>query len=251
MLIDSDFHDYYDTVLSHGIDKTCPYLRKTSEVTFEVKHAWEKKSTKLDELYGKIGKFTVYKAGRRDWYQRAFVEMCVVAFAGNFYPMVKVPYPDYTKPKTITYDLDEAIRLLKERFPKYMALLHRETKGRKKEIRWLDDAHPDKLADFFDRGQWGVLENLFREHNAPVLLLTGNWGRDRKIIINPVLKDIKFMKAVDTYTAFQEIHMFLSGVLGVGEPMTAEVGNDDRIKQRGFDKCSFRKPPGKKKRGRK
>jgi hypothetical protein len=244
MLIDSDFHDYYDSVLRvSGVDKTCPYLRKTSSIDFKVKDSWQKEESTTGVLFRKLGESTIYFDGKSRWTQREFIGRAVVAFAGNFYPMVKIPKPNGYK-KTIVYDLDEATHMLRERFPKHMAKIE---KGRKQDIRWLDGAHPDKLADFFDQSQWAPLEYLFREHNSPVLLIEGDWGSERTLTINPVLKKIKFMKVKDTYTAFQEIHTFLSGVLGVGEPMTAEVGNDDRVKQRGFNKESFRKAPGKKK----
>ena len=63
------------------------------------------------------------------------------------------------------------------------------------------------------------------------------------LIINPVLKDIGFQKVVDSWTTFQEIQMFISGVLGTGENDTIEVSEDVKIKQHGFDKWSFRRPP--------
>jgi hypothetical protein len=46
--------------------------------------------------------------------------------------------------------------------------------------------------------------------------------------------------------AFQEIQMFISGVLGIDENPTVEVSDKDKIISRGFDyKWSFRKEPKK------
>jgi hypothetical protein len=256
MLIDSDFHDYYDVILAHGMDKTCPYLRKTSEIPFSIKHSWSiKDSDTKDLLYSEVGDFIVYRARNNSWAQRKFVHRSLVGFAGAFYPMIEIPHPDRYDEDVIAFSAEEALRVLRDRFTDFMKGIEKDKKGRKKDLRWQNCAHPDKMEDFFNQGKWTPLEHLFREHNVPVLLLTGDsmgqyGGRKRKMVLNPVLKDINFMKVKDPYTAFQEIHGFLSGVLGVGEPMTAEVGNDDRVSQHGFDKRSFRKEPGGKKRKR-
>lgn len=56
------------------------------------------------------------------------------------------------------------------------------------------------------------------------------------------LKDVQFYKAVDAYTAFQEIEMWIGGVLPrPGNPMV--VITDDKVKaaKHGFDQWSFRK----------
>lgn len=56
------------------------------------------------------------------------------------------------------------------------------------------------------------------------------------------LKDLHFFKIVDAYTAFQEIEMWIGGVLPAqGNPMV--VITDDKVKaeKHGFDRWSFRK----------
>jgi hypothetical protein len=51
---------------------------------------------------------------------------------------------------------------------------------------------------------------------------------------------------MDSFTAFQEISMFLGGVLGAGEKNIVEVEDKYKITQHGFNKWSFRKEPEKK-----
>jgi len=58
------------------------------------------------------------------------------------------------------------------------------------------------------------------------------------------LKDIQFYRVMDAYTLFQEIEMWVGGVLASsGNPMV-EI-KDDKVKaaKHGFDEWSFRKPP--------
>lgn len=63
----------------------------------------------------------------------------------------------------------------------------------------------------------------------------------------PTLANMQFAKAVDPYTAFQEISMWVGGVIGSYGPNTVEI-TDNRIKieKHGFDnRTSFRKAPSK------
>lgn len=62
-----------------------------------------------------------------------------------------------------------------------------------------------------------------------------------------MLKDYEFYKIFDTQSAFQEIHMYLSGVLGFSNPHVP-VPDDVTMRDiKGFDKFSFKKPPSKRK----
>jgi len=92
---------------------------------------------------------------------------------------------------------------------------------------------------------------LFRDFNTPVFIYDGDYGRTYslvrwynnkcKFIINPNLSDYQFYKVFDAFQAFQEISMFMGGVLGRGEKEIVEVADKYKIEQHGFDKWSFRK----------
>lgn len=57
------------------------------------------------------------------------------------------------------------------------------------------------------------------------------------------LKALGFAKALDPYTAYQELSMWVGGVLANPERPTAELSDEDKIAKRGFDEWSFRKMP--------
>ena len=60
---------------------------------------------------------------------------------------------------------------------------------------------------------------------------------------SPDLKIIQFYKLFDEYSAFQEISMWVGGVLtGQGRPML-EISDKYKIHKHGFNEWSFRKPP--------
>jgi hypothetical protein len=68
---------------------------------------------------------------------------------------------------------------------------------------------------------------------------------EKEFLVNPfTLRKIGFQKALDPYTAFQELSMWIGGVLGGTSPETVTI-KDDRvlIENHGFDnRFSFRGP---------
>lgn len=66
-----------------------------------------------------------------------------------------------------------------------------------------------------------------------------------KGVINPKLKDYQFDRIKDSFTAFQEISIYLSNIL-VEQKETVVIEDKFRIEQHGFDlKKSFRKEKNK------
>ena len=68
------------------------------------------------------------------------------------------------------------------------------------------------------------------------------WTLLEKFEINPNLNNFKFFKVQDTFTAFQSLQTYVSGVLGTKENDIIEIDNISKIVKAGFDlKTSFRK----------
>lgn len=97
--------------------------------------------------------------------------------------------------------------------------------------------------------------DLFHGFNTPVFVYDSdygriygekNWRNRPKFIINPLLKDYQFFRVFDSFTAFQEIQMFIGGVLKNKENDIIEIEDKYKIVSRGFDKWSFRKEPKRK-----
>lgn len=57
------------------------------------------------------------------------------------------------------------------------------------------------------------------------------------------LRDIQFFKLMDPYQIYQELDMYVTGVLGQQTKEVIKISDKDRIYQHGFDKYSFRKMP--------
>ncbi len=237
MLIISKFHDYYDTVLGRtGVDKTCVYERATESIACPKElrlHNWTWPRWKWKK------------------HPEEFLFQCIIGFAGEVIPMIYWTNKwygissDYNLDEELVflYDLESCQEFLDEKYPE-----NRKKYNARKYMDMGLGLSDQSLEEFYNPATHKKFKPIFMEQKTPLFLAHETWRDGTKIDLNPELKPIKFMKVKDPFTTFQEIHMFLSGVIGMANRDTAEVGNDDRIKQRGFDKWSFRREPTKRKR---
>ena len=216
MLILSKFHDY-DCISKNGIDKTIVYKRKESEV--------------YEDLT--IKNMTVAKVKSRTnflQYEKR-VEKFLVLFCGKSYvgfickEESEFSYYNDTK-NIITYDFDKA----QEYYRFY------------KRIKWIGQ-HPDNLKEE-DKQYWLennnkiVDSNIFIDHKSPIMIVRNH----QPLILNPCLSNYNFQSCVDPFTAFQEIQMYISGVLGSQKEIAPLVVDEKtKVASKGFDKWSFRK----------
>lgn len=243
MLILAKKKDYYDGVAGNtGIDKTIVYDRQTIELEVN----------KIPKIFGSNKDFWGVKYGETPFRKLSYHSLkkehnnvCdehaffIIGFCGKFY----IGWKLYKKVKnglndqittTITYDMDYIKEILE---PK---------------------SWHGNLADSIEYIKSYNPLQIFRDLKTPAFVFDSDYDRkhiDRytynsnnpKFIINPLLKDYEFYKIFDTFQAFQEIQMFISGVLGAGEKEIVEVADKYKIAQHGFDKWSFRKEPQEKK----
>lgn len=227
MLIVSKFRDYYDTAIAFGVDKTIVYERNTEKID-EKKNRWryrhESKGTKKYNYTS---------------------DTLTIGFCGNIHPVVRIDKQnrnvfstDYLKHEYFFfYDHGSMMKFI-------------EGEGVSDSGRW-GRWEPFTLGiEYFnptsERHTKMKLDKLFIEHKVPVFLLS-----NEKLILNPVLKDYKFAKIKDPFTAFQDIMQYISGVLGVGTPEMVNISNEDMRDKKGFDDWSFKTHPSDTKKPRK
>jgi hypothetical protein len=179
-------------------------------------------------------------------------ELIVIGFCGKLYVGIKYVKTYYSKKnctpitKTeIIYDHNKIRKNLKKEDDEY----------KKSKYYWRKSSSNVKNFENYllklksiDSTKW------HREFNSPIFAYGNpikldwefNKAEDGNFYINPCLKDYQFMKVFDPYTAFQEIQMYISGILGTKENDTIDISNEDRIVQYGYDKWSFRREPTKK-----
>lgn len=223
MLILSNFKDYYDGVVgTFGIDKTIVYKRMTKE--YEPKSKGYPKI--FDELkyLKKYYSFSYFSFSKyKDYNNYSFF---IIGFCGKMYLGFKL-YHDYEF-KFLTYDPE----VIKDK----LKISKREAKD--------FDTLCEKIINY------DPIE-IHREFKTPIFIYdengyTHSYRLNRHFYINPELNDYEFYKVVDPVTAFQEIQMYLSGVLGTGEKNIIEIDDKYKIPQHGFDNWSFKTRPHKK-----
>lgn len=210
MLIVSKFHDYYDTAIAYGVDKDTVYKRET------IDHSLNLPLVGGHDLYSVYGK-----------------DYVVIGFAGDLYPMVRIR--DTQWPFENTYYF-YTYKDLKEYLDK-----------EKKKISYYSGWGRNSLKTFFDKNRWNFLNKYFREYHCPTFIYRKDSSGNYIITTNPILKDYAFYRIKDSFTAFQEIHMFLAGVLGNIEKDITPIDDKHMLKQKGFYEYSFKKLPTKKK----
>lgn len=226
-----DKKDYYDGVVgTMGIDKTIIYDREEKELEginlpriFRQPKFINKKDI---NPFTNLGANWVKKAYRNDIKHYSYF---VIGFCGKLYIGFKFfsnTYGNITSIST-TYDFDMIKNII-------------EDKG----------FYCDLNNDYNYILNYDPMD-IFRELKTPIFVYDSDHNRtnidlriirsNSKFIVNPLLKDYDFYKVFDSFQAFQEIQMFLGGVLGMGEKEIVQVADKYKIEQYGFDKHSFRK----------
>lgn len=240
MRITSRRHDFYDIVQRQAMDTTVVYPRygfppdEDDDTLYEHPHADPKEKVWCRALQGR---FTV-PAPSRQYFQDAVIWSypVVIGFAGVLYPLVVFG-------NRIAYKMDE-----------YTALRPREDL-RRGYYPWRDIRYgrSSRTQQFFAKEGFERLNGVFAEYNVPIFViealgmreLQGSWG----LSINRILNPFEFYRQVDPYTAFQNLQMYITGVLRQPVGPVGNIPDEYQILKKGFDPVtSFRKAPGGKKR---
>jgi hypothetical protein len=214
MRIISTFRDYYDSVLAYGFDDSFVYMREHRFVDLrDLRFASVPRNINdINDIYDVTGRNYIYDLS-------SYGGRFVVSFCNKTYIGRKMPDQSY-----ISYKPEEV--------DQFMVC---EIKSRPK-MDWYTGyvyEHFLKETKDIDYGK------LHYEYQTPVLVVA-----DGLLHINPKLEDLEFFRAVEPYTAFQEIEMYLSGILGKEAPNLVEISDKSKILKHGHDpKYSFRKMP--------
>jgi len=230
MRIISKFKDYYDNAQAFGQDQSMVYHRITTEI--------ELSETAIpEELFRNIRSVSI--GDNRDEYSAEFI---LVGFCGKIYPIVKIS-KSYSYKPTYHYavSVDDVHRIAdKLNIPKKTI-----EKWDDKQSWW---SRALTLTEFFARSGDDRYLDLFTDNKYVSFLIYDcePYKRNIQFIINPDLSKTGLVQLIDPYAAFQEISMFLGGVLGSEAAPMVEIEDKYRIEGHGYDKWSFRKMPTKK-----
>lgn len=230
MRIISKFHDYYDCIQRLGQDRTVVYLRNPKVIK-----GWP---------------FPSCRGTYKDSWTNPLTKIRMIGFCGKIIPLVEL-FDEVDSDPIRCWSLGEVDAFMKAR-------LNTKAWTAYWKSRWARGCAYSRdrksFKKFFDNcaQHENSYENLFRENHSPLFIATSRVFRTGKseIVFNACLKDVEFYTRFDTYQAFQEIAMYMGGILGThgghktkykGKMMSSEVSDRDLAAAKGFDKYSFRK----------
>lgn len=261
MRIISDHRDYYDCVQAQGQDLSCVWVRRMEEVKF----AGQIHLTR--RILWPSAEF-----GGRWWRRDVRWQEHLIGFCGRLYPVIAARNPDLSRVESWCYSREEVTTYVKSHFkPRDV---DREYFQSRNAPRCQDNIliREEEAQEFFGAfaGPVAKSSQLFADYQCPVFIARLGSGMnertDRSIIFHGrrakrenevcqtlqgkealLLKDMEFFRQVDPFTAYQEIQMYLMGVLGSSNPVIPEISDTDMRDIKGFDEWSFRKEPRKRK----
>jgi len=242
LITNTKFKDYYDGAVGMGIDKTIVYERATKDVYYsEVKDLNLIKTLHHETLFtyripNKLNLPNFYTSSKSKYDD---VSLFIIGFCGKYYLgfkfirkiLDKWGYDSHKTKTFITYNVDEAKKELS--FDNEYSWKKSKKNQQKNLIAF--NAFVDKIKNLDD-------SKVFSNYHTPIFLIKET---DIVFEINPELKEFDFYKVVDTYTAFQEVQMYISGVLGTNEDgHDTPMSEKEKVQQHGFDqKYGFRTRP--------
>lgn len=256
MRIFSKFQDYYDIGLSYGIDPKLIYHRTTSlNVPFSfVELTRTEDFHDLNHLVP-----TIHRKGETIWASDN-ISTAIVLFCGKLYFGIRVNgnFSDRENSRWF-WNTEQAASYVEKCDDKLLKAAWQKKdkkRGRWTRTRYFNEENLDKI--YRKVAEFNEQKNFTQYHldaGAPIIaaidcltnVRVGIHGETRqsystKFKVNPELKKLNFASAVDPYTAFQEVSMYLSGVIGIGEPETIDVSNESKIAKHGYNENSFRHP---------
>lgn len=257
MKIYTKFHDYYDTCIGWGIDPHCVYARTTVEHRCIENHFRMRNDVNTSISHDVLRKIPFFENQLKDAPRApykpnmkvSFLGVTLVFFCGKMYPAIKLEYPKKSKKKTpgwgtysykttteYFYDFEAVDAIM----AKYASKTDKaEWRKEKRYIRSWEKYyfHSKSMKEYMERK--GITHdevmNYHYETGIPVFSL------DEQVLTdNPCLQDLNFYRVFDFSATFQELSMFISGVLGGQSPKLVEISNADKIHKAGFNKNSFR-----------
>ncbi|WP_338924108.1 hypothetical protein V0M98_38485 (plasmid) [Pseudomonas silesiensis] len=230
MRIISPFRDYYDSSIGYGIDNTVVFHRASRELDVNAKIGADVPI--MADIQDAVRRFEALKG---DLTRRSHkVRPVYIGFCGKVYQGLVT----YIDPKTGSmHELRHRDRNETETFMWRLKDAPEAQLDVKLVVRFVSDGAMNTLRDWFADDHLRCFDDvaLFTKHQMVSFMYSPGWA-----IINPRLKDFEFQRLMGAVEAFQEISMFISGVLGApGSPMI-ELQDKDRIVAHGFDDRSFR-----------
>ncbi len=234
MKIYSKERDYYDSAVSFGIDPELHFYRTESINIIIYTGSWN--STQEFDFPNGYN-YQAYRDSNGNLV-KPVTDFHIIGFCGQLYPLA---HCQDNEGEYFFYNYKD-YKTWKTQFKKEYSYRRYSSKSSSKQ--------------FFDRYSDFKNDKTFIEYNTPVFIVSKEYltssdipeitkeqinRRQTTLRTNILLKEFQFYKIKDSYSAFQEISIYVGNQLAK-EPEILEISDKYKIQQHGFDKDSFRNP---------
>lgn len=212
--------DYYDCGLSYGIDPAIVLIREKS------------KSVVFKKMLGR--ELQLYGMGRHGWQtiHDPVLRTATVVFCQKLYRGAEVDGEWFWSAEGMLKWIDRQRQMKVE-----VVTPWRWKNSKDWPITRYFEPKPisEEIRDYMTNNKVAIMVEEPRSRGERNV-------RQEEVLINPAcLGKMGFMKALDPYTAFQELSMWIGGILGGTSPETVRITDDKvLIENHGYDKHSFR-----------
>lgn len=260
MRIISKYKDYYDSASGYGVDMGIVYSREERQLDRE-NEADRKLYYEIKEACDKVTKDDRFQ----NMYLNANYDMIYVGVAGKIYVGLRFHTLANDKDNTL-FKVHQNSRIVgNENIPMNQLFAWAPSNLNDKQLdtpastnTWTQSEQNTPRSWFEKNAAVRIVEDveLFARNEMVSFIKIGHhrgyYHRhigsrdDSPIILNPCLLNYGFQKMVDSFTIFQEISMFVTGVLAQKDQMTHTATDKELLYARGHDDKSFKTPPTKK-----
>ena len=221
MRIISKFHDYYDSVQGYGFDPTVVYMRQRKALK---DHSLGDSMTRMSGMCDMVPHgANISRIGQ-------------LYFCGKKYPFMRISFKEDSKRESC-YSFDAYEKLVLSLAKKNGKFL----KDYERKRFFMDGGSVKKAVKRYFSAENDFEKNVktHEKFDAPVFAVYAPSSR-ANVIVNPVLRKMGFQKMFDPYTTYQEIDMFLSGVMQSKEKSIIQISDKYQKLKKGFDDYSFK-----------
>jgi hypothetical protein len=237
MRIISKFKDYYDGVQYYGQDTELIYIR--DKYYPEEKIDLKKYLNTSGHYFLNIDRPDIIRHPENNIEYEHYMNL-IIGYCGELYRVHIIHIKDdsiWNNTKhiyTLCYNQEQLNKFQEET----------EYSKKKRYKQWKSRYINLREQNWFEISNKNELKELFFKYKTPCFIIRDSNKYKGNITINPQLDKYEFYKIKDAYTTFQDISMYIGGVLGIGTPVLIEISNKEMAIKKGFGhKYAFRKEP--------
>jgi len=238
MKIISPFRDFYDSALAYGHDDHVVYVRKSEEL-YNANDPVLRNNKQYESLFSRLN-----ESGCEGYNKSSITfNSTQILFCGKMYRGIRVTMKSHWSiPQVEKTDVYYHAEALEKAVRDLGGSLDLDRQARRR-YWWNDSVHTGTVREWLS--QQGIDSHYDYAIENRFVAVVADPTTPARVINNPRLASYDFYRVMNPVIAYQEIDMYLSGVLPQSSIITAPTPDKYKIQAHGFDKQSFRKSPTK------